>query len=109
VAANSLRITAKAEHNFEDVSPDKTLVEALQLQWHRIVYMTRAESLCHPLISERKPTQIASPSPRAMLAAMTASFPDDPSWANDFTFRMPDNLYDELVFLVAWHDEIMAG
>jgi hypothetical protein len=40
---------------------------------------------------------------------MAASFPDYPSWANDFTFRMPDNLYDELVFLVAWHDEIMAG
>ena len=103
-------ITVISEHRFEDFRRDESLVESLQLQEHCIQWLAHAQSQGYPLLQGERTFENCKPFARAMIAAMTASFPSKYSFTSDnFLGSVPDIVYDELVFMLAWYDEHMAG
>ena len=103
-------ITVISEHRFEDFTRDESLVEALQFQEHCIQWLIHAQNQGCPLFEGEATFEKCEPFARAMIAAMTASFPSWYSFTRDNLLgAVPDILYDELIFMLAWYDEHMAG
>ena len=102
-------VISRVEHSFEDFGSETSLRALLVFQEHCIDWIQHAERQGHPLIQERT-FENCKPLSRAMMAAMTASFSSYSSFTSDnFLGLVPNIIYDELVFMMAWHDELMAG
>ena len=102
-------VTSRVERPFEDFGSEMSIKNVLLLQEHCFDWVRHAEQRGCPLIQERT-FEKCKPLTRAMMAAMTASFSSYSSFISDnFLGPIPDVVYDELVFMIAWHDEIMAG
>jgi hypothetical protein len=95
--------------HFENLEKDLNLDQFLRLEHHGASWLHYTETRGCPLVQERT-FETCKPIARALMKAMTASFTRLDSFTSENIVAIPpDEIYDELVFMVAWYDLIMSG